>query len=177
MDTTEVVRLYLFKTSGQGLVPNPTTCGVLFPKMPSFVCSWLVWDLMLLPQGRDAISHQMLLQAVCICDLALTSKETPFSTATGLHNEGAFYLYRLPEHNTFDFRDEFSVFFFKIPCFYQLRIFTNMFSNASSEIQVLLGFISMFFKGLYIGLLVAPNIYWKAPFPWTSQIFLFTVYH
>lgn len=113
MDTTEVVRLYLFKTSGQGLVPNPTTCGVLFPKMPSFVCSWLVWDLMLLPQGRDAISHQMLLQAVCICDLALTSKETPFSIATGLHNEGAFYLYRLPEHNNFDFRDEFSVFFLK----------------------------------------------------------------
>lgn len=84
MDTTEVVRLYLFKTSGEGLVPNPTTCGVLLPKDTKF-CMLLI----------DVGSHApapgiwcnfssdtpVVLQTVCICDLTSTSRETPFSTA------------------------------------------------------------------------------------------------
>lgn len=177
--TTEVVRLYLLKTSDEELGSNPTICGVFLSKDTQIF-------MLLIGVGSHAPASgtwckfssdtPMLLQTVCICDLTLTSRGTPFSTAAdetgwgwriqGFIMRGHFIFRDCQNMLTILISELSSTFFFlKNPSFLPAGIFTNGFSNASTEIQVLLGFISVFFKSLYIGLFVAPNMYWKAPFP------------
>lgn len=69
-----------------------------FPKIPNFACCWLGWDLMLLPQGPDGISHQIP-QCFCKQSVSVTWPWPPEKLPpplqqmklenAGLHNEGA----------------------------------------------------------------------------------------